>query len=215
MPLRSESTTNNNKLAIIIIAAGNSNRLGTEKQLVMFRSQTLLQNTIDLARHFSANVVCVLGHAAERIKLIHQVNGDHTQFITNNKWQQGMGSSIAIGCKHLCNQENDCSAVMILLCDQYLLQQDDLNQLVRRWEERPGKIVASEYFDEQENKLVCGVPAIFPEQYFHSLKKLKESGAKKILETHQNNRITVPLENAATDLDTKNDLKILLAKEQD
>ena len=211
-------------LGIVIIAAGNSSRLGTEKQLVKFRGQTLLKNSIDLALNFSTYAVCILGHQADRVKLnVRNNNHNNTKysnnsdidFVTNHNWQQGMGSSIAIGCEHFCNQERKFDAVMVMLCDQYLLQPEDLQQLLHGWQRYPNKIIASEYFEKKTNKLVIGAPAIFPQQYFDSLRELKEKGAKKIIEQNEASRVAIPIKNAATDLDTINDMKILLEKDND
>jgi len=104
---------------------------------------------------------------------------------------------------------------MIMLCDQYLLDTDDIKKLFERWQQQPNKIVASEYFENKNGKLVVGAPAIFPRYCFKALKKLKQAGAREIIERNIKDRITISLANAATDLDTKDDLNILLGRNHD
>ncbi len=193
------------KLGIVIIAAGNSSRLGTTKQLVRFKGTTLLQRAVDLATSLSKKTVCVLGYQADRVRLGSNIN--EATCIVNTNWHLGMGSSIAVGCEYLCDQTD---AILIMLCDQYQLQAQDVEQLLQSCQQHPNKIIASEYFEEKYGKMIVGAPAIFPKQYYHQLKQLTKTGARKILEKNIKNRIAIPLKNAAADLDTQEDLDTLL-----
>jgi len=194
------------KIGIIVIAAGNSSRLGQPKQLVEIAGVSLLQNTINLAEQLSENSVCVVGFDADKFKSSLEVST--TKILVNKNWQQGMGCSIACAVKYF---TDEVDAVMILLCDQYRLTEADLGLLIERWQRDPDKIVASQYFEIKCNSLIEGAPAIFPKQYFGPLMALKEKGARDILSKNQENVIAVLLENAASDLDTKDDLKLLIS----
>jgi len=196
-----------NNLAIVIIAAGNSSRLGTNKQLIKLNGATLLGRTIDIAKQLNNPFICVLGFDADKIKRQTNLNSD--TFVINNHWQQGMGSSIACGVNYFSHSNSTTfDAVMILLCDQYLISLTELKDLRAKWKKSDNnKIIACQYFDQKEQKMIQGAPAIFPKQYFDQLKILKEKGARKIIQNNQHNLISVPLENAAIDLDTKEDLE--------
>ncbi|MCF6194026.1 MAG: NTP transferase domain-containing protein, partial [Kangiellaceae bacterium] len=63
------------QLGIVIIAAGNSSRLGSAKQLIKFKGHSLLQRTIKLANIASNHWVCVLGYQADRVRLELQSEG--------------------------------------------------------------------------------------------------------------------------------------------
>ena len=55
-----------NNLAIIILAAGTSSRLeGKSKQLLIYKKETLLRNSVKKAIQISNNVFVVLGHKKE------------------------------------------------------------------------------------------------------------------------------------------------------
>ncbi len=189
------------KLGIVIIAAGNSSRLGQAKQLVEIAGVSLLQQSINIAKRFSENSVCVLGYEAERLET--KLKYSTSKILINESWQQGMGSSISCGVNFLSDK---IDAVMILLCDQYRLTGSDLERLIQTWQSNPQKIVASQYFEKKCNKLIKGAPAIFPKPYFASLMALKEKGARDILKKNQTRVTAVLLKNAAFDLDTKDDL---------
>lgn len=206
--LTNESMTQLNEsltLEIIIIAAGNSSRLGQAKQLINFCNNTLLQNTINLTSHFKHKTTCVLGHKVNEIT--QQTNFKQVKIIINHQYLTGMGSSIAFGVKSL---SKDVDAVMILLCDQYLLQNVDIENLIFHWKKSHNtKIIASQYFLNSQNKLIEGAPAIFPKCYFNNLLALKEKGAQKILQKNKSKLIAVTINNAAFDCDTKTDLLLL------
>jgi len=194
-------------LGILIIAAGNSSRLGTNKQLVELNGVTLLERTINIAKELNDSLICVLGYDADNIKSYIHLEPD--TLVVNHHWKQGMGSSIARGINYFCDKNTILfDAVMILLCDQYLINPFDLKELKKQWKINSNqKIIASQYFDPKEEKIIQGAPAIFPKEYFDQLKNLKEKGARKIIQQNQHKLISVPLENAAFDLDTKEDLE--------
>jgi molybdenum cofactor cytidylyltransferase len=57
------------KIAIIILAAGSSSRMGKIKQLLKFKDNTLLETAIEAATASNGNAVfCVLGAHSEIIK---------------------------------------------------------------------------------------------------------------------------------------------------
>lgn len=188
-------------IACLIIAAGNSSRLGQPKQLVLRKGESLLRSTINLAESISSNIVCVLGYGAERMTL--ELMDTLARPVVNHNWQQGMGSSIAAGIQAL---DKELDAVMVLLCDQWQLTHEDLNKLVHHWSLHPQQIIASEYFDKRKKQSIVGAPAIFPKRYFSELSQLKDVGAKYLIQKHDEFVCKVKLDNAAFDLDVVEDL---------
>jgi molybdenum cofactor cytidylyltransferase len=55
------------KLSILILAAGNSSRLGSPKQLIEFEGQTLIERITETALSISEEVLVVLGGNADVI----------------------------------------------------------------------------------------------------------------------------------------------------
>jgi molybdenum cofactor cytidylyltransferase len=204
------------QLGLIIIAAGNSSRLGHAKQLVEFKTCSLLQKSLNLTKQLALPTTCVLGYNAARLKdsltpseQFDSDDGCLLDFIVNSKWQTGMGTSIATGVESMSDTSKDISAVMILLCDQYLLTEKDLQKLINAWQENPDQIIASQYTEPSKQHLVNGAPAIFPKKYFKNLLQLTTKGARGLLEKEKNSVISVASPNAAFDLDTAEDLKAL------
>jgi molybdenum cofactor cytidylyltransferase len=192
---------NSSQLGLVIIAAGNSSRLGKAKQLVQYGEQTLLGRTIEQAEQLAEHCICVLGFDAEKMQ--RAITAKKTKLVINTQWAVGMGTSIACGIQQL---PANCAAVLILLCDQWAIELADLKTLKSTWQKSPDKIIASEYFEPKLQQTVLGAPAIFPRQFFPQLMPLKETGARKILNQNNDQLIAVPIDHAALDLDTPQDL---------
>ncbi|HMU05418.1 MAG TPA: NTP transferase domain-containing protein, partial [Saprospiraceae bacterium] len=54
-------------ISLILLAAGESSRLGSPKQLLMYKGKNLMQHTIDLAQKLSLETVIVLGAFKDEI----------------------------------------------------------------------------------------------------------------------------------------------------
>jgi len=197
------------QLGVVIIAAGDSSRLGQPKQLIKFKGITLLERAINTAKKISDNMVCVLGFQAN--ELIEQLQIKSSQLVVNRKWQQGMGSSIALGMKYLLNKQKPQSldAILIMLCDQYLICETDINNLITHWKYTDKNIIASQYFENKQKRFIEGAPAIFCKKYFSALSILKDKGARDILKTNPQDLLSIQIDNAGFDLDTSDDLQHL------
>ena len=102
------------KIAILIIAAGASRRLGQPKQLVPFRDTFLLNYIIQECQTSEVGTIyIVLGANAERIQ--SRLSDDLTTFYHPN-WNDGMGTSIAFGIEQL--KSKDYDGVIIVVGDQ-------------------------------------------------------------------------------------------------
>lgn len=183
---------------IVIIAAGNSSRLGRPKQLLEYRGKTLLQHIIDEADLANLNpIVLVLG--ANSDKITENVrNVDH--IVINESWENGMASSIAAGITELLNMENIPQNVIISVCDQPLLTAEVFLNLVKEKNSSSKNIVASIYAE------TIGVPALFGEKYYDYLLRLSgKEGAKKIINEFEADLSTISFENGRIDIDTEKD----------
>jgi len=187
------------KTGIIILAAGNSSRLGRPKQLLEYRGSTLLEIACQAAIHTGYNpVIIVLGsHAAEIIKVC-QLPDD--TYIINTNWEEGMSSSIAAGLSAMLRQHPSLENVIIAPSDQVFVHADLFRQLVMQKEKTHKNIIASVY-----NK-TTGIPVLFNKIYFEELLQLKgQRGAKKIIAQYPEDLETVPFDLGHIDIDTETD----------
>jgi molybdenum cofactor cytidylyltransferase len=184
-------------LHAIVLAAGASTRFGSAKQLVRIAGRPLLQTAVTRAVEVAGTAVTVVlgAHAAELTPLLTH---SQSSVIINREWREGIASSIRAGVARL---PPSCTAVLLTLVDQAAVTSEDLKRLVGAWRRQPDYIVAARY------GTTTGVPAIFPRSSFSDLQSLRgDVGARHLLQRNPDRVVRVPMERAAIDIDTPEDL---------
>lgn len=191
------------KIAVIILAAGASSRLGMPKQLLMYDGKTLLQQMLQVAFDSIARpIIVVLGANENNIKRNMDFNTAH--IVVNTDWQQGMASSIRCGIHTLVEADPLVEGVVIMLCDQPYVTTSLLNDLVLAHQKTGKPIVASSYND------TFGAPALFHKNIFPELLQLKgDVGARSIIQQHVNEMDVVVFSKGNIDIDTATDFQEL------
>lgn len=182
-----------NDLAILILAGGESKRLGFSKQLLKFQGTSLLQSCVNKSLDFCSFVYVVLGKDARRCE--QEAKG--AKIIFNENFKNGIGSSIKKGIAKLL----DFEFVLITLCDYPLLPKAHLKNLIDKRDTK--KIVTTSC------EGIVSSPALFPKKFYPFLLDLKDDeGAKKIIKN--NPKIQVELEKRyLLDIDTQEDINKL------
>ena len=191
-------------IAIIILAAGESNRMRIPKQLLPFKGKNLLQNAIDEASASDAGVVlAVLGANAERIKRV--LRQSRAQLLMNDNWPEGISSSIRAGIQAL---PSTVDAVILSLCDQPHANSATFNELMSAFRTTGKSIAACEYGGS------AGTPALFSKKYFDRLAMLNgDRGAKKVILENESDVTRISFPDGTIDIDTAEDYQQFLKKE--
>ncbi|MFI8379868.1 NTP transferase domain-containing protein [Leeuwenhoekiella sp. NPDC079379] len=189
--------------AILILAAGSASRMGKAKQLLPYKTSTLLGHAIKQALASKAKAVyCVIGANAE---VIENSITQKIHLLYNSDWRHGLGNSIATGIKHITDTHFDC--VLVMLADQPKIDTDYLNQLINTAEIHENKCIASGY------GIKNGVPAVFPRSYFKVLEELSgDLGARELLNAGSDFVVSIDAKNKIQDIDTPEDYRRLLKK---
>jgi molybdenum cofactor cytidylyltransferase len=174
--------------AAVVLAAGDSTRLGEPKQLVMLGGETLLERAVRVAREAGfVPVVVVLGAVVEQIRQRCELRG--AAVVENDAWKEGMASSIRAG---LSAVPAAIEGVVLMTCDQPAVTVEHLRALTAS-----GGVAASAYAGRR------GVPAYFPAASFPALVELRgDAGARELLRS----AVTVELVGGELDVDTASDL---------
>jgi molybdenum cofactor cytidylyltransferase len=188
---------------LIILAAGNSSRLGSPKQLLKFNNETLLQNTVDAALKSQIDqVVVVIG--AYKNEILHQFKNDAVKVLINDNWSLGMGNSLKFALNN-CDQITNNQYVIVCVSDQPHLSSQIINNLISKFHTSQKGIVACSYND------TLGVPVLFDSKYFAEILKMKdEEGAKKIVFQHLDDVEMVDFSLGHVDIDTLDDYEKLI-----
>lgn len=180
------------KILGLILAAGESKRLGQPKQLLQYQGSTLLEHVINQLEPLVSKTHIILGAHENDIK--HNINIKNP--MTNPNWQQGMGSSLAFGIKNL----PDCDAVLVALSDQILIPTSHYERLIATSKNHPEHIIATEHKS-------TGVPVIFPALSFNKLAALTgDQGAKAFINNNLDLVKSIACPMAAFDVDTPSDV---------
>lgn len=192
------------KIAILILAAGQSSRMGQPKQLLKIGEKTLIQNCIETALSSSCkNIYCVIGANASEI--LKHIKKYPIEIIENPNYRKGLSTSIKVGIR--CIEQHHTEAVLILLADQPKITNSHLNDLIELFLKNPDQPVATAY----QNSF--GVPAIFSRKHFERLKTLTgDKGAKPLLK-QLSKSINYISFSELRDIDTPEDYKDLIRNE--
>jgi len=194
-----------NNCAAILLAAGDSSRLGKPKQLLLYKGRTLLQNALSTAISSRLNpIIAVLGADATFIgKKIEETN---IHIVYNPEWQEGIASSIRRGIQELEKMDPGADAAIIMVCDQPHITSSLLNDLLMVQQQTKKPIAASHYNG------VPGTPALFHKTIFPELLLLKgDKGAGSILRQQVSRVATVAFPLGAIDIDTTNNYEKLIS----
>jgi len=193
----SEHSESSEALHAVVLAAGASVRFGSAKQLVRIGGRPLLHTVVTRASEVAGTAVTVVlgARAAELAPLLRH---SPVSIVINRDWPEGLASSIRAGVTRL---PGTCTGVMLVLADQAAVTAEDLKRLAAAWRRQPDYIAAALY------RATTGVPAIFPRSCFSDLAELRgDVGARAVLRRNPDRIVRVPIESAAFDLDTPEDL---------
>ncbi|MBB2148040.1 nucleotidyltransferase family protein [Pedobacter gandavensis] len=187
------------KTGIIILAAGNSSRLGKPKQLLHYQGESLLEIVSKAAIQSSCNpIIIVLGAYAKEISAAHRLNGP--TYVVNYNWEKGMSSSIAVGMSAALAHTKDLDQVIISVSDQPFISSEIIENLIKRQQESRKGIVSCSYAQ------TSGTPVLFRKKYFPQLLSLHgNQGAKQLLKQYPEDSSSLVFELGYIDIDTESD----------
>lgn len=183
------------RVSAVVLAAGESARMGETKQLLRVGGRTLLERTLECAHNSNvAKTILVLGHDADAIRreLPRALLGGVTVVI-NSAYKQGMASSLREG---LSAVGEDARAALIMLSDQPFVRSDTINRIIERYCASEAEIVIPYYKGRRGNPVLLGRPV------FQEAMSLKgDTGCRAIFASHADRTLEVNVDDAGILLD--------------
>jgi molybdenum cofactor cytidylyltransferase len=183
-------------IGIVILAAGESRRMGQPKQLLKIDNQTLIRRTIDISLATDCRpVVLVVG--ANKAQIVPEIIDLPITVIDNPMWHEGMSSSVKIGMAGLWMMNRHIDAVLMLVCDQPHLSVEVLEKMIDTYLHQRPPIVACKYQDQ------VGVPVLLDRSMFDELLTITgDRGAKSLVMKYLDDTHIIDFEDGIIDLDT-------------
>ena len=184
-------------VAAILLAAGQSRRMGAFKPLLPFGKHSVIETCINNLRAASVDeIVIVVGHRAEEVQA-HLKEGN-LRFAINPDPESEMSASIACGVEQI---SSDAEALLIALVDHPAVSGDIIRQIIDEWK-TGARLV------QPEHKGRGGHPVIIDLRYRDELLDLDaQKGLRGFFELHRAevHRLSIDSPYIARDMDTWED----------
>jgi molybdenum cofactor cytidylyltransferase len=193
-------------LAGIVLAAGESRRMGQPKQLLPFGERTILERVVDMLLTAGVGeVVVVLGHLADRVRA---VLGDRpVTAVVNESYRQGMLSSVKCGVRAI---GAGYDAVLLALGDQPHIESAVVSQVIRAYRAGNAGIVIPRYGAKKGHPIIINL-----QKYREAIVSLPEdAGLNALMQEHADDvrLIDVATEDIIRDIDVPDDYTRELAR---
>ncbi len=183
----------------IVLAAGLSRRMGFPNKLLLpINGEPVLR--LQVQRLLNSNIndlTVILGHESESVAAV--LADLPVRLMRNPDYPKGRMSTVHYG---LQQAPNSATGVLLCLADQPLLLADDVNVLLRVFEQHSDKILVPEYQGQRGN------PVLVSMQYRTAiLAHQEQGGCRGFIDQHPQYVQQVPMPNAhiLLDIDTPQD----------
>jgi molybdenum cofactor cytidylyltransferase len=160
----------------IILAAGESKRMGKLKPLLKFNDSTFLGQIISVLRLSDVDTITVvLGAEAETIKKYVDLSG--TRVVINENYQKGQLSSLIAAIEQ---SSQDTEAILVCLVDNPFVTKEVVDKIVAKFKETNNPIIVP-VFNKRR-----GHPTLFSRSLFDELLSApEEEGARYVLYSNE------------------------------
>ena len=191
-----------NRVAAVLLAAGESRRMGELNKLALpLAGVPLLRRTVEtLLASSLIEVVVVIGHEADTSRSL--LAGLPIKIVENERYRDGQMTSVYRGMEAV---TADCDGVMICLTDQALLEPQDIDALIAAFAHRQrGSVLVPTYEGRRGNPIILA--------YEHRAAILggdRNLGCKRLIEKNPQLVTTVEMANdhVVVDMDSPEDYR--------
>jgi len=184
----------------IILAAGQSQRMGKLKPLLRFNDKTFLEQIISVLKLSDVDIITVvLGPEAETIKKSVALTG--VNIVINKNYKKGQLSSLIAAIKKTPKQTD---AILVCLVDNPFITEQVVNKIIDKFKETNNPIVVPVFNKKR------GHPVLFARSLFNELTNApQEQGARHVLYSNEEKILEVETSESGIliGIDTPDDYK--------
>ncbi|MCC4586748.1 nucleotidyltransferase family protein [Xanthomonas sp. NCPPB 1067] len=188
-----------NDHAALVLAAGESRRLGRSKQALLRDGEPLLRRVVRIALQ-TAPLRCAVVLGSDAAHLRDMLHGLQVDILQHEDWSAGMGSSLGVLRRHV-REDGRLRRSLILGCDQPALEAAHLHALLDAADRAASGCASSGYAG------VRGIPAVVAHAVLANVPLQGDSGLRGLfasLDLHSLGCVSAPA--LALDVDTPADL---------
>ncbi len=183
----------------IILAAGESRRMGRLKPIIEIEGKTVLAHIEGALRNTDIDeIFIVVGFSAETIQ---QKSGINAQFVLNDNYQNGQFSSLQCGIREL---PEDSSGVVVCLGDQPQIRAEWVTALINAFETSHADIIRPSFAEKS------GHPILYSSSLYSKILDLPSTAtAKELMQAFAASTVFVEIDSEGIlyDADTPKDLQ--------
>jgi molybdenum cofactor cytidylyltransferase len=190
------------RVAAIVLAAGQSSRMGANKLLADVGGQPMIRRTVAAMRQAADHTVVVTGRDAGEIETA--LDGLPVTFVHNPHFAEGLSTSLKAGLESL---PPDTDAAVIALGDMPLVTPDAVRRLIAAYSPAEHRSLCVPVFGGER-----GNPVLWGRQHFEALQALTgDRGARALFEQYADEIVEVAMadDSVLRDADTPEALDAL------
>ena len=195
--IKSPEPLGTRQVCAVLLAAGQSRRMGAFKPLLPFGDSTVINSCVSYLRRAGIeSIVVVLGHRQDEVQ--KQLADQPLLFAVNNHAKSEMATSIRLGVERV---PSSAAAALVALTDQPAVPEFVVTELIDQW--RNGAKIIKPEFEGRG-----GHPVLIDLVYGTELMHLPEQGGlKTFMKAHEGEVCRVPVDTPfiARDMDTWDD----------
>ena len=193
------------RIAAVVLAAGLSSRMGSNKLLSELNGQALIQHTIGrLSKAAVDEIIVVTGHQADEVQAV--LKNRKLRFVHNADYAEGLSTSVRAGIAAV----QDFDAAFVCLGDMPLIEAADLNRMIAAFNAVEGRSLVAPVLGRK-----LGNPVLWGQEHFTDLMALTgDRGARSLIESQRDQivEIAVTHDGILLDADTPEALAEIKAK---
>ncbi|HLV01112.1 MAG TPA: nucleotidyltransferase family protein [Acidobacteriota bacterium] len=170
------------KIASLILAAGESARMGSPKALCRYQGETFIERIIRLHREHNLRTIVILGF--DQSAILKAISARDAEIVLNPRPELGPLSSLQVTLPLV----SSCEAILLHPVDHPCVRSETIGRLVEAFRRLPASILIPETSGQK------GHPVLFPSRYFLDLKCAPlDQGARAVTRRYRPNIHRVPV----------------------
>jgi molybdenum cofactor cytidylyltransferase len=181
-------------IVAVILAAGESSRMGRPKALLPIDGETFIERIVGVLRKTKiGRVFVILGHNAA--ELSRRIEHLPIEILINPNYKLGQLSSLQVAVRRI-EQDADCEGMLVHLVDHPYIDARLVDTMIDRFYESNKFIVVPRHGSKR------GHPVIFSRRLYGELLKAPlDQGAKVVVNAHQADTLEIDTEDIGITID--------------